>query len=101
MSAYFSFTTLRLTFSVGVSSPVACVRSWSRITNFLTCSTWAYFSFALSISAWISSCTFGLARQRGDVLGQAVLAREDRDLLLVERDQDDRVGALVAMHHGL
>ena len=40
-SAYFSFTTLRLTFSVGVSSPVSWDRSWSRIANFLTCSTWA------------------------------------------------------------
>ena len=28
--AYFSLTTLRLTFSVGVSSPVSWVRSWSR-----------------------------------------------------------------------
>ena len=46
-SAYFSLTTLRLTFSVGVSSPVSCERSWSRIANFLTCSTCAYFVVGL------------------------------------------------------
>ena len=34
-SAYFSLTTLRLTFSVGVSSPVSCERSWSRIEELL------------------------------------------------------------------
>ena len=40
-SAYFSLTTLRLTFSVGVSSPVSCERSWSRSANFLIFSTCA------------------------------------------------------------
>ena len=29
------------------------------MTNFLTCSTWAYFWFALSSSAWTRSRTFG------------------------------------------
>ncbi len=43
MAWYFSLTTLRLTFSVGVSSPVSCDRSWGRIAIFLTLSTWAYF----------------------------------------------------------
>src|SRR6202049_3057722 len=40
-------------------------------------------------------------RQRGDVLRQAVLAREHGDLLLIERDQHDRVGPRVAVHHRL
>ena len=39
--------------------------------------------------------------QRADVLGQAVLAREVDDLLGVERDQRDRVGAAVGVHDGL
>src|SRR5690349_3104467 len=37
--ANLSFTTLRLTLRVGVSSPVCCDRSCGRILNFLICST--------------------------------------------------------------
>src|SRR5436305_12834370 len=43
----------------------------------------------------------GALRQRGDVLGEAVLARVDGDLFLVEGDQHHRVGALIAVHHRL
>ena len=62
-SAYFSLTTLRLTFSVGVSSPVGCERSWSRIANFLTCSTWAYLALTRSISLLDQLVHRGLARR--------------------------------------
>src|SRR5688572_20101305 len=58
--AYFSLTMLRLTLRVGVSSPVSCERSWSRITNFLTCSTWAYLELTLSTHSWMSARTFSL-----------------------------------------
>ena len=89
-AAYFSFTTLRLTFSVGVSSPISCERSWSRIVNFLICSTWAYFALARSRSAWISSRTFGSFDSEAKVCRQPLLLGPGHDLLLVEGDQRDR-----------
>ena len=100
-SAYLSLTTLRLTFSDGVSSPVSWERSWSRIVNFLTCSTWAYFALALSSSAWMSSCTFGSVGERGHVGRQALLLGPGHDLLLVERHEHDGVGPAVAVHDRL
>src|SRR3954451_9411859 len=39
--------------------------------------------------------------QLGDVLGQALLLGPGDDLLLVERDERDRVRPAVAVHHGL
>ena len=96
-------TTLRLTFSVGVSSPVSWERSWSRIANFLTCSTCAYFALAASRSPWISARTCAFCGQRGDraVLDARAGLGPGDDLLLVERDQHHRVRAAVAVHHGL
>ena len=49
----------------------------------------------------MSSIDLRLLRQRGEVLGQAVLLGEVRDLLRVERDQRDGVGAAVAVHDRL
>ena len=52
---YFSFTSLRLSFIVGVSSSSSAVSFCSIRLKRLICSTRAKPAFTLSISAWISS----------------------------------------------
>ena len=53
--SYFSATTFRFTFSVGVSSPPSWERSAGRISNFFTCSTRANFWLISSTWRWIVS----------------------------------------------
>ena len=67
--SYLSATTLRLTFIVGVSSPPSWERSPGRISNFLTCSTRANFSFTWSMCAWIEARTSAFVGERGGVVG--------------------------------
>ena len=89
-------TTARLTFSVGVSSPLSCERSAGRIAIFLTCSTRAKFLLISSTWASIEALTSGLAASCVGVLGEAVLLGVGGGLFGVEGDQGDQVGAAVA-----
>ena len=50
---------------------------------------------------WISSWTLGSSASAAGSSEQPVLLGEVHDLLGVERDQRDRVGPAVAVHHGL
>ena len=70
--------------------------------NFLTCSTCAYFALAL-VELGLDQRAHLRARwaSDGDVLGSPCSLGPGHDLLLVERDQHDRVRPAVAVHHGL
>ena len=68
--SYLSATTLRFTFSVGVSSPPSCERSAGRISNFFTCSTRANFSLMSSRCFWMISRISGFLASAAGSAGQ-------------------------------
>src|SRR5437899_2696658 len=98
---------------VGVSSPVACERSWSRIANFLTCSTCAYFALARSISPSIGALVVALEDVRAfdedlAVVGDLQLdagkgASDGAEAVVLERGDRrgrGRLGHAVALEDG-
>ena len=89
--AYFSLTTLRLTFSVGVSSPVSCERSWSRIDELLDLLDLRVVlvdpvEIALDQLVHLRLAAASAAGSSGSPCSRA----KCDDLLRVERDQRDR-----------
>ena len=101
--ANFSATTLRLTFSVGVSSPVSSVKSTGRMRNLRIDSAWDTAWLASLTARSISATQVGVVGQvadrRAGVLAVALLPAGER--LGVDGDQrgDERLG--VADHHRL
>ena len=99
---YLSETTLRLTLSVGVSSPPSSVKSIGRIVNFLIlaydCSCVFFSSTVRPTRSTIFGC---LTSAAASVVRMPVLARELRQLLGVQRDERHRVRAPVAVDHDL
>ena len=88
----------RLTFSVGVSSPSAWVRSWSRIAKRLICSMRAKRALAASTSASSSACTRGSRGHAPPGRARCPSALGQRRRLVgVEREQRHEVGPVVAV----
>ena len=96
-SAYLSYTTERLTLSVGVSSPPTWVRSWSRIAKRLICSIRANFWLIRSTSRWSSAWTCGSVGDGRRVGGDAQPAGQLHRLVAVECQHRDEILALVAV----
>ena len=102
-SANFSATTLRLTFNVGVSSPVSSVKSTGRMRNLRIASAFDTASLASLTARSISAVRSGSSARSATEASAFLPLRsfQPGERLGIDGDQrgDERLG--VADHHGL